>query len=66
VSVRITQIPVETSIEPSTGKVRVTQIPVETSVQSSVGAVRVTQLAIETSVLHSPTTGYQPNVCVCT
>jgi hypothetical protein len=47
--VRVTQNPVETSVQPDTGKTRVTQVGVETSVQPSTGAVRVSQITIETS-----------------
>jgi hypothetical protein len=51
-AVRITQIPVETSIAPTDGKVRITQIATETSIAPTDGAVRITQIAIETSIAY--------------
>lgn len=53
-AVRITQIPIETSIAPNDGTVRVTQVAIESSMQSNQGAVRVTQIVIETSITHVP------------
>lgn len=49
-AIRITQIPIETSIAPTDGHIRITQIPVEISIAPSDGAIRVTQIAIETSI----------------
>jgi len=51
-AVRVTQIPVETSIAPTDGKIRVTQIAIETSIKPTDGHIRVTQIAIETSISH--------------
>ena len=49
-AVRITQIPVETSIAPQDARIRVTQVAVETSIAPQDGRIRVTQIAVETSV----------------
>jgi hypothetical protein len=64
VAVRVTQIPVETSISPTDAKIRVTQIATETSIApgSTVGKIRVTQIAVETSILFGSGLHGQPNV----
>ena len=65
-AVRVTQIPVEVSIQSSAGNTRVTQIAIETSVQSTSSNVRVTQIAIEASALHGPPIIPQPLFYVAT
>lgn len=49
-AVRITQIPVETSIAPADARIRITQIPVETSIAPADAKIRITQIASETSI----------------
>lgn len=49
-AVRITQLPIETSIAPSDATIRITQIPVETSIAPSDATIHITQLVVETSI----------------
>jgi hypothetical protein len=55
---RITQLPVEILIAPSTTKTRLTQLPVEVLVAPSTTKIRVTQFVVEILVAESaPVTG---------
>lgn len=66
-AVRITQIPVETVVAPSSGQVRVSQETVETIIYPATGRVRMTLMAVET-ISYYNAAGVaalrQPNLCI--
>lgn len=50
---RVTQLPVETLVSPTTSKTIVTQLPVEVLASSTGTKARLTQLVIEVLILES-------------